>query len=179
LGFLMGGVGVGAVVGALMLASRRSIVGIGKWMVIAGLGFSLSIVVFALSRVTWLSVAALVLTGWSLVTVNAAGNTLVQTIADEDKRGRALSLLMMCFLGMVPVGSLMFGELARGQRLGPSATVILGATCVALATLAFWSRLPEMRKHVRPILIRRGILPPIAVGLDAQGELAAPPEQAG
>lgn len=178
-GFLLGGIGVGAVVGALMLASRTSVVGLGKWMVAAGFGFSISITVFALSTNTWLSVVMLGFTGWSLVTVNAAGNTLVQTIADEDKRGRALSLLMMCFLGMVPVGSLIFGELARKDRLGPSVTVISGAVCVAMATGAYWYLLPTMRKYVRPIYVQRGILPAIATGLGQEAELAAPPEQAG
>ena len=154
-------------------------VGLGRWIVIAGFGFSLSIVVFALSRTVWLSVLMLGLTGWSLVTVNASANTLVQTIADDDKRGRALSLLMMGFLGMVPIGSLLFGELARRDRLGPSVTVICGALCVAAATAGFAAMLPTMRRHVRPILIRRGILPPISAALEAQATLASPPEQAG
>jgi MFS family permease len=179
LGLLMGGIGVGAVVGALMLAARRTVVGLGRWMVVAGFGFSISIAIFALSRSTWLSVLMLGFTGWSLVTVNAAGNTLVQTIADDDKRGRALSLLVMCFMGMVPVGSLLFGELARPERMGPRETVIIGAACVALATAGFAWILPKLRQFVRPIYVRRGILPPIAAGLETQAELAAPPEQAG
>jgi MFS family permease len=170
---LMGGIGIGAVVGALMLASRRSVVGLGKWIVATGIGFSSVITVFALSRHVWLSVLMMAGTGFCLVIVNASINTLVQTIADDDKRGRALSLLMMCFLGMMPIGGLLFGELARPTRLGPTATVIIGAACVALATLHFASKLPRMREHVRPILIRRGILPPIARGLAAQNELTS------
>jgi hypothetical protein len=117
--------------------------------------------------------------GLTLVIVNAAGNTLVQTLADEDKRGRALSLLMMSFLGMVPLGSLLFGELARPDRLGPTWTLIVGATCVGLAVLRFAWKRPGLRQHIRPVLIARGILPPIAQGLSAQAELTAPPEQAG
>jgi len=179
LGFLMGGIGVGAVIGALMLAARKSVLGLGRWIVIAGFGFSFSIVVFAMSRTVWLSVLMLGLTGWSLVTVNASANTLVQTISDDDKRGRALSLLMMAFLGMVPIGSLLFGEVARRDRLGPSLTVICGAACVAVATVGFAVMLPTMRRHARPILIRRGILPPLSAALDTQATLASPPEQAG
>jgi hypothetical protein len=86
---------------------------------------------------------------------------------------------MMCFLGMVPIGMLMFGELARRDRLGPMWTVIAGAGCCALVTARFALQLPKLRVHVRPILIERGILPPIAAGLGAQGALTAPPEQAG
>ena len=148
-------------------------------MVFAGFGFAVAVIGFALSQWVWVSVVLLGFAGCGLVTVNAGVNTLVQTIADDDKRGRVLSLLMMCFLGMTPVGSLIFGELARTNRLGPSLTVIIGAGSVALATAWFAAALPKMRQHVRPILIRRGILVPIAVGLETQGELTAPPEQAG
>jgi MFS family permease len=179
LGYLMGGIGVGAVIGALLLASRRTVLGLGRWIVVSGLGFSVAISIFALSRSVALSVLMMGFTGLSLVITNAAANTLVQTIADEDKRGRALSLLMMCFLGLVPVGGLIFGELARPDRLGPRDTVISGAVCVAAAMIVFAMSLPKLRKHVHPIFVRRGILPPIAEGLAVQGELATPPEQAG
>ncbi len=179
LGMLMGGIGIGAVVGALMLASRRNVVGLGGWMVVTGLGFATVISIFALSRVVWLSVLMMTFTGLCLVIVNAAGNTLVQTIADPDKRGRALSLLMMCFLGMVPVGSLLFGELARRDRLGPTWTVIAGAICCAAVTVRFALKRARLRQYIRPILVERGILPAIATGLERQGELSVPPEQAG
>jgi MFS family permease len=179
LGWLMAGIGCGATVGALILASRRNVLGLGLWIIVAGLGFVLSITLFALSRHVWLSVLLMAGAGLTLVMVNASINTLVQTLADEDKRGRALSLLMMSFLGMVPLGSLLFGELARPVRLGPTWTLTLGAACVALAVARFgWIR-PSLRKHIRPVLIARGILPPIAQGLGAQAELTAPPEQAG
>ena len=116
-------------------------------------------------------------TGLGLVIVNASINTLVQTIADEDKRGRALSLLLMCFLGMLPIGGLLFGELARSDRLGPRATVILGVICVAVAIIRFGTRLRKIREHARPVLIRRAVLPAIAQGLEVQSTLSAPPEQ--
>jgi MFS family permease len=117
--------------------------------------------------------------GLSLVIVNASINTLVQTIADEDKRGRALSLLMMCFLGMAPVGGLLFGWLASLPRLGPRWTVVGGVAFVAVAMTWFAWQLPRMRKYVRPIYERRGILPAIAQGLETEAVLSAPPEQAG
>jgi MFS family permease len=178
LGLLMGGIGVGAVIGAILLASRRTVVGLGRWIVTAGLGFCAALTVFALSSHVWLSVVMMGFTGLCLVIVNASINTLVQTIAEEDKRGRVLSLLMMCFLGMAPLGGLMFGELARNDRFGPRETVIAGVACVAVAVLRFGAKLPHIRAHVRPILVRRGILPPIAQGLEAQAALSAPPEQA-
>lgn len=179
LGWLLTGIGAGATVGALILASKRSVIGLGRWMVVTGVGFSIALVCFAFSRAIWLSVLLMACSGLCLVIVNAAGNTLVQTLADEDKRGRALSLLMMCFLGMLPLGSLLFGELARPDRLGPTWTLVVGATCVGLAVLRFASKLPGLRNHVRPVLIARGILPPIAQGLETQAELSAPPQQAG
>jgi MFS family permease len=177
-GLLMAGIGVGAVVGALMLASRHTVVGLGRWIVAAGLGFCVAISIFALSKSLALSISMMFFTGFCLVITNAALNTLVQTIADEDKRGRALSLLMMCFLGLVPIGGLIFGELARRDRLGPRETVIAAAVGLAIAVFVFGARLPRLRRHVRPILIRRGILPPIAHGLESSAELSVPPEQA-
>jgi MFS family permease len=178
LGFLMGGIGIGAVTGALLLASRRTIIGLGRWIVVTGIGLAISLTAFALSRHVWLSVVMMGFTGLTLVIVNASINTLVQTIADEDKRGRVLSLLVMCFLGMAPLGGLLFGEMARPNMLGPAVTVIVGAACVGIATLDFARKLPRIRQHVRPVLVRRGILPPIAEGLQTQAELANPPEQA-
>jgi MFS family permease len=178
LGFLMGGIGVGAVVGALMLAARRTVIGLGRWIVVAGLGFCIVISIFALSKWVGLSVLTMAFTGLTVVIVNAAGNTLIQTIADDDKRGRALSLLMMCYLGLVPIGGLIFGELASPRRLGPRMTVIAGAACVAVAVLRFAWVLPRIRAAARPVLAARGILPPIATGLAVQGELSRPPEQA-
>lgn len=179
LGFLMGGIGIGAVVGALMLASRRTVVGLGKWMVQAGLGFCIVISIFALSSSVWLSVLMMMFTGLTVVIVNAAGNTLIQTIADEDKRGRSLSLLMMCYLGLVPIGGLVFGELARPNRLGPRWTVIAGAAVVAVAVLRFAWMLPRIRAAAYPVLVERGIIPAIADGLHLEGNLASPPQNAG
>jgi MFS family permease len=176
LGFLMGGIGIGAVAGALLLASRRTVVGLGRWIVMTGLGFSAVIIIFALSRAVWLSVIMMLFTGFCLVIVNAAANTLVQTLADPDKRGRVLSLLMMCYLGMVPIGGLLFGALARVERIGPRGTVIFGGLCCAIAVIRFARKLPEIRKHARPVLVERGILPPIAEGLENVGELSVPPQ---
>lgn len=177
MGSLMGALGTGAVVGAILLASRRTIAGLGRWIVVAGCGLTVAAVVFAFSRYVWLSVLMSACVGLSLVTINASINTLVQTIADEDKRGRAVSLLVMCFLGMVPLGNLLFGVAAH--RVGPGWTVACGAVCVGLAALRFGRKLPGIRAHVRPLLEARGILPPIARGLESQAELVTPPQQAG
>src|SRR5207302_863471 len=103
-----------------------------------------------------------------LVIVSAAGNTLVQTIAEPDKRGRALSLLMMCFLGMVPIGMLLFGELARRDRVGPTWAVIAGAACCALVTARFALELAKVRQHRRAILHERANRAPKGVGLGAE-----------
>jgi hypothetical protein len=114
-----------------------------------------------------------------MVIVNASCNTVIQTVVDDDKRGRVLALLMMCFLGMVPIGGLLFGELASPNRLGPSWTIILGALACIAVTLRFATQRAAMRAALRPILVSRGILPAIASGLETEGELAAPPERAG
>ena len=179
LGMLLGGQGVGAFIGAALLASRRSVVGLGSWMVTCGIGFGLAVIAFALSRNQWLSVAMMGVAGLTMVIVNASCNTVIQTVVDDDKRGRVLALLMMCFLGMVPIGGLLFGELASPNRLGPSWTIILGALACIAVTLRFATQRAAMRAALRPILVSRGILPAIASGLETEGELAAPPERAG
>src|SRR5207253_8686081 len=135
---------------------------------------SIVISIFALSRAVWLSVLMMGFTGLCIVIINAGGNTLIQTIAEEDKRGRALSLLMMCFLGLVPTGGLIFGELAQPHRLGPRLTVIVGGVCVALASLRFAVVLPRVRAAARPVLVQRGILPPLATALGTDSVPPAP-----
>jgi MFS family permease len=163
LGLLMGASGLGALAGALWLASRRSVLGLGRVICVAGGTFGAAMIGFGLSRWLWLSVPMMVLTGAGMMVQMSASNTLVQTLVDEDKRGRVMSFFTMAFFGMVPFGSLAAGLL--GARIGAPWTVV----CCGVATLiaiAFFSRkLPELRRLVRPTYVRLGILPEIAEGL--------------
>jgi MFS family permease len=163
LGLLMGASGVGALVGALWLAARPSVLGLGRAVVISGAVFGVTMVGFGLSRWLWLSLPLVAAVGAGMMVQMAASNTLVQTVIEEDKRGRVMSFFTLAFFGMAPFGSLLAGGLASavGARLTIVCVGIAGLTGVAL----FARKLPALRAEVRPIYQRLGILPPIAEGL--------------
>lgn len=157
LGLLTGMSGLGALAGSLYLASRRSVRGLVRLSALAGGLFGAALMVFAASRAAWLSLAALFAAGFGMIVQMAASNTVLQTLVDDDKRGRVMSLFMMAFLGMLPWGSLVVGALAG--RIGVHRTLMLeGAVCLAGA-LAFARRLPRLRAAIRPIYARMGIPP--------------------
>lgn len=175
LGVLMGASGLGALGGALWLATRRSVVGLGRVMVVSGLVFGAGLVAFALSRWLWLSVLLMVVTGAGMMVQMAASNTLLQTLVDEDKRGRVMSFYTMAFFGMLPFGSLVGGWLA--DWIGAPITVA-GSGIATLAAVGLFARkLPELRRLTRPIYVRLGIVPAIAQGLHETTPLASPPEE--
>lgn len=134
-GFLVGASGLGALTGAYYLASRSGVKGLGKVIAAAGILFGLALVVFSFSRALWLSLALMLLTGFGMIVQMASSNTLLQTIVEDDKRGRIMSLYTMAFMGMAPVGSLLAGALA-GRIGAPVTMLICGASCV-LSSLVF------------------------------------------
>jgi MFS family permease len=155
-GFLMAAIGVGAVIGAMFLASRRSVLGLGKIIVIAAGIFGIGLISFSLSHALWLSLFLLLVTGFGMMVQMASSNTILQTVVDEDKRGRMMSLYVMAFMGMAPFGSLAGGSLAA--RIGASNTLIIGGASCILGSFLFARKLPLIRKMVRPIYVRKGIL---------------------
>lgn len=157
LGFLMAASGAGALSGALYLAARRHILGLGLRIAWAALSFGLGMIAFSFSHHAPVAMALLFVTGFSMMIQMAASNTILQTIVEEDKRGRVMSFYTMAFLGVAPFGSLLAGALA--ERVGVLVTLRLeGAACVAGALL-FWVRLRTLRDLIRPIYRERGILP--------------------
>jgi MFS family permease len=156
-GFLMGASGGGALVGTLFLAKRRSVLGLGRVIARAPLLLGCGLTLFALSSSLPLSLLALTMTGFGSMTLMSSGNTILQTIVEEDKRGRVMSFFTMCFMGMTPFGSLLAGSLAG--LIGAPNTVLVGAlACLAGAAL-FARQLPVIREQVRPIYERMGIIP--------------------
>lgn len=156
LGVLMGASGVGAIASALYLASRKSVIGLGRVMTIGTFAFGLGLVAFGLSRSIWLALLALPIAGAGFMTEMAATNTILQTITEDHMRGRVMAFYTMAFLGTAPLGSLLAGVSA--ERIGAPLTIVLGGVaCLAGAGwLAF--KLPALREQVRPIYVRRGIL---------------------
>jgi MFS family permease len=174
LGFLMAATGVGALLGAVFLAGRRSVLGLGKVIPLMAGCFGAGLIGFSLSRNLWLSVPLLLLTGLGFMVQMAASNTLLQTLVDDDKRGRVMSFYTMAFMGTTPFGSLLAGTLA--DRIGAPYTLLLGgAGCIAAALWFAWL-LPGLRENVRPIYIRMGILPEVAEGIRSATQLTVPPE---
>jgi MFS family permease len=163
LGFLMGASGLGALSGALWLTTRKSVVGLGRVILVNTVVFGVGLIGFALS--TWLPVSLVFMTiaGFGMMAQMASTNTVIQTIVDERKRGRVMSFYTMSFLGTAPFGSLLAGWLST--RIGAPHTVLLsGALCIG--TAAWFAReLPPIRALVRPIYMRMGILPEVAQGL--------------
>ena len=156
LGFLMTASGAGALGGALYLASRRSVLGLGRAMAVASSTFGAGLVAFSLSRSLWLSLALLPVVGAGMMITMAAANTVIQTVVREELRGRVMAFYTMAFLGTAPVGSLIAGFVA--DRLGPQRTIMLGGLSCIAAGVWFSLRLPRLRELVRPIYVERGIL---------------------
>jgi MFS family permease len=119
--------------------------------------FGLGLVTFSRAHTLWLALPLLLLAGTGMMVQTAASNTIIQTIVDEDKRGRVMSLLAMALFGTVPLGSLIAGALAT--RIGAENTILLGGTICAVGAGLFYRTLPELRRAVRPIYERLGILP--------------------
>ena len=140
LGLLMTATGVGALGGALYLASRPSVVGLGRVISAATLMFGLGLIAFSLSRVLWLSLLLLPLVGAGFMMQMAATNTILQTIVDDRLRGRVMAFYTMAFLGTAPIGSLLAGVLA--SRIGAPKTIALGGAACAVAAVWFARKLP-------------------------------------
>jgi MFS family permease len=156
-GLLTGATGLGAFISAILLAMRKSIVGLGKRMAITSLTFGAALIAFAFSQVFWLSMVLMLLVGFSMMQVIASGNTILQTIVDEDKRGRVMSFYTLAFIGAAPIGSLLAGALAN--QVGAVPTVIVCGLLCIIASLWFFGRLENIRRIVRPLYVERGILP--------------------
>jgi MFS family permease len=161
LGLLMTATGVGALGGALYLASRTSVVGLGRVIMCATMLFGASLIAFSASRTLWLSLALLPLVGAGFMIQMAATNTVLQTLVEDRFRGRVMAFYTMAFLGTAPIGSLLAGVLA--DRIGAPLTIALGGGVCCIAAFWFGSKLPLLRALVRPIYVERGILPVPAV----------------
>jgi MFS family permease len=155
-GFLMGSAGGGALIGTVYLASRKSVVGLGRIIARAPFLLGGGIAVFAFSTSFPVSLAALMLAGFGAMTLVASSNTILQTIVEEDKRGRAMSFFTMSFMGMTPFGSLLAGSLA--ETIGSRNTVLFGAISCFAAGALFVRQLPQIRASIRPIYERMGII---------------------
>lgn len=151
LGLLMSAAGSGALVGALTLAARRGVHGLGRWVAFAAAGFGGGLIAFSLSRSFWLSAALLVPVGFFMMVQMASSNTLIQAMVPDRLRGRVMALYSMMLMGMAPFGALISGMLA--ERLGAPAAVGMGGAVSVLGAGWFALRLPSLRVKARELIV--------------------------
>ncbi|HXV64108.1 MAG TPA: MFS transporter [Vicinamibacteria bacterium] len=175
LGFLMAASGVGALLGAFYLASRKTVRGLGRLIAAMGALSGVSLAAFSQSRAVWLSLPLMALVGFGILVLTASSNTVLQTIVEDDKRGRVMSLYAVAFLGVTPVGSLLAGALANA--IGAPITVLLGGVGCLVSAAAFFRQIPALREQVLPIYVEKGIVPEVATAIQTATALTELPKK--
>ena len=168
LGLLLSCIGVGSFIAALYLAARKSVLGLGKVVMLSGalLGIGLSVMSFV--TIPWVAAVLCLPVGFTIIAAVASINTLLQTLSSEDKRGRVMGYMAMSFTGMAPVGSMVLGALEKW--IGLQKIILLSGICCFVAALVFEYYRPLVRRHARPIYIEKGIIKEIAIGIDSTEE---------
>ena len=156
LGILMGATGVGALFGALTLATRKGVRGLGRWVALSCAGFGLSLLVFSFSRHFWLSAALLLPVGFCMMLQMSSSNTLIQAMVPDQLRGRVMALYSMMFMGMAPFGALFGGAIA--DHLGAPLTITLGSVACMGGAAWFGVRLPKVRVEARRLIVAQGMV---------------------
>ncbi len=155
-GFLMGASGLGALLGALFLASRKNVLGLDKVIPLAAGTFGLALIAFSFSRYFLLSMGLMVFIGLGMMLQMATSNTIIQTIVDDDKRGRVMSIYTMAFMGTAPFGSFLAGSLA--SKFGAPTTLLIGGSVCILGAIVFSRKLPKLKEAIRPVYVKMGLI---------------------
>ena len=171
LGILMGATGVGALCGALTLAAKTGIKGLGRWVAMSCASLGVSLFLFSFSTKFWLSAALLLPAGYSMMLQMACSNTLIQTMVPDQLRGRVMSVYSMMFMGIAPFGAFFGGALAH--HIGAPITVAIGGATCFFAAIWFGRALPELRIEARRLIVAQGL----AGGEPAQELDAQPVEE--
>ncbi|HZZ38606.1 MAG TPA: MFS transporter [Acidobacteriaceae bacterium] len=159
LGFLMGAAGAGALISAFSLVLRRSVRGLTRMIPFSAVVFGAGLVAFGFSRWLPLSLVLMLFVGFGMLQGMTASNTIIQTLVPEDKRGRVMSYYTAAFVGMAPWGSLLAGSMAHW--IGAPRTVMFTGSCCIAGGIWFWTRLPAIRREMRPVYEQLGIITPI------------------
>lgn len=157
MGFLVGAGGLGAVTGTLYLASRASVRGLVRLLAYASLAAGTALMLLAWSKMIWAALPLLAVIGFGILVASVSVNMILQTIVDDDKRGRVMSFYTVAFLGIAPIGSLVAGTLA--EMIGVPYTLFMGGAACAAGALYISYKRPQIREHIRPIYVRLGIIP--------------------
>lgn len=171
-GFLMGAAGLGALAGAVYLASRNTVLGLGRLIPAATMLLGAGLLILSFSRIVSVALLLMIIIGAGMMLQSAASNTILQTITDDDKRGRIMSFYTMSVMGTAPFGSLLAGALAK--TAGTPWTAFIFGLCSVTGAVLFFIKLPELRKIVRPIYIRLGVIREVAEGMQKSEEVTDP-----
>ncbi|MGA2172770.1 MAG: MFS transporter [Sedimentisphaerales bacterium] len=175
LGFLMAAAGAGALTGAIYLAYRKTVRGLVRIIPLSTITFGIGLIAFSLSRLLWLSLPLMFITGLGMMTQMVACNTVIQTIVDDDKRGRVMSFYVMAFIGTATFGCLLAGILA--SKFGAPTTLMAGGILCVLGAAIFAAKLPLLKKHIRPIYVKLGIISESPSVIQTDVELTIPPQK--
>lgn len=156
-GQLLGAAGLGAVVSAVRLAARKTVLGLGTLIFRSVMVFGLSLIAFSFARLVPLALLLQFCAGMAAINVMVSSNTILQTLVEDRLRGRVMSLMGMVFMGAMPLGTLLYGKVAG--EIGAPYALVLGASGCMTAGLVFRYHLPGLRKLVRPLYEAKGILP--------------------
>lgn len=151
LGLLMGASGIGALAAALILASRKEVFGLGRWVAITSGTFGLALILFSFSTNFWLSLLILVPVGFSMMTQMSSSNTLIQAMVPDELRGRVMSVYSMMFMGMAPLGALLAGTLA--EKFGAPQTIAIGGAACVIGSIIFSLLLPKHLDEGRKMIV--------------------------
>ena len=168
LGLLLSCVGVGSFIAALYLAARKSVLGLGKVVMLSGALLGIGLVVMSFVTVPWVAAVLCVPVGFTIIAAVASINTLLQTLSREDKRGRVMGYMAMAFTGMAPVGSMVLGAIEKFAGL--QNIILLSGACCFIASLIFEHYRPIVRKYARPVYVEKGIIKEIAEGIGSVEE---------
>lgn len=151
-GFLMGAAGVGALIGAIYLASRESVIRLGRIVPFSAMLFGISLIALSFSRNIPLSLVLMFFIGLGMMTQTAASNTILQTITDDDKRGRVMGFYSLAIMGTAPFGSLIAGGMAK--VVGAPLTILFVGSATVIGAFFFLKELPELKKIVQPVYLK-------------------------
>ena len=168
LGLLLSCIGVGSFVAALYLAARKSVLGLGKVVMLSGVLLGIGLSVMAFVTIPWVAAVLCLPIGFTIIAAVASINTLLQTLSGEDKRGRVMGYMAMAFTGMAPVGSMVLGAIEKW--IGLQMIILLSGICCFIAALVFEYYRPLVRRYARPVYIEKGIIKEIAIGIDSTEE---------
>lgn len=169
-GFLMGAAGLGALLGAIYLASRESVLKLGRIIPAASGLFGAGLIILSFMKNFPVTIFLMVIIGLGVMLHTASSNTILQTITEDDKRGRVMSFYTMAIMGTAPFGSLIAGFLAK--TIGTQETILVGGLSCVIGSLFFLKKLPGLKSIVRPVYVKMGIINEVATGIQVATEPA-------